>query len=144
MTLEDMNINKIYNILCNLNDLESIFQERIQDDKLYDESNTYMEFLNNYFISKNHLSEIYFPIIDAEKYGVVSESLKSIIQLNEVQQIYSDLDVNISKQFNFQCRVPHGCSCFEIVYVFEGEADILLNEKTFSINAFESSIPVII
>lgn len=133
MTLEDMNVNKFYNILRNLNDMESIFLERYQDEASYDATATYHKFLDNYFISSNDLSEIYYPRIDLKNIGASIESLGLLKQLSEISQIASDLDVNIVKQFNFPCHALHSCDYFECVYIFEGNARFQLEDKIFEL-----------
>ena len=134
MNLEDMNTNKFYNVLCNLNDMESIYEERYQDAGCYEELETYRKFLDNFFIKNNSLSDIYFPIIEGvEGIGTDGGTLESIRQLNEIQQIYSDLDINIVKQFNFPCQSLHEGSCFECVYVFQGSAEFWLLDKKFQL-----------
>lgn len=134
MKLEDMNINKFYNILCNLNDMESIFLERFHEEAYYDIPQTYHRFLENYFIANNHLTDIYYPAIDLKE-ADETDSLASIERLSEIQQIFADLDVNITKQFNFPCKTQHAGSCFECIYVMEGRAEFHLMDHMFTLQA---------
>ena len=135
MNLENMTTNKFYNVLCNLNDLESVFAERYRDGESYDDMATYQKFLENFFISNNNLTDVYFPMMEVKDSRFYAESLSSIDHLSEVQQIYSDLDVNISKAFNFPRQASHTGACFECIYVMEGRAQFQLEERMFELRA---------
>lgn len=128
-----MTTNRFYNILCNMNDLESIFVQRYRDVESFDFTETYEKFLDNYFITSNKLTDLYYPMQDTRDFSFYSESVSSINHLSEIQQIYSDLDVNITKAFNFPMSALHAGACFECIYVIEGKAEFLLGERSFTL-----------
>ena len=129
-----MTTNRFYNILCNMNDLESIFVQRCQDTEVFDLTGTYEKFLDNYFVTSNKLSDLYYPLQAGRGNGGYPVSVSSINQLSEIQQIYEDLDVNITKAFNFPVCSMHTGACYECVYVMEGRAEFQLEERSFVLN----------
>lgn len=115
--------------------MESIFVQGCQNTEDFGCVETYAKFLDNYFITNNNLTDLYYPLTDIKDSKSFADTLGLINQLSEIQQIYEDLDVNITKCFNFPKQEPHAGACFECIYVMEGCAQLQLAEREFELKA---------
>ncbi len=121
---------EIYHILENLNELETYYLEENSDPASYNDINTYLDFLNNFFIRENNLASMYFMQVP----GDVHAFWKTLDHLDEAYIIFSGLDISIYKQFNFPNTMVHSEATFECIFALKGTGKFHLSEEVFTLS----------
>lgn len=119
------------NILHNLTNLEQSFLEINKGQLSFIEYETYREFLDNYFIKKHMLKNIYWPQVR----GTVPKFITEQKQLDEAFIIFSGLSFAISKQINFPSTHVHSGNFYEVVYIYEGTGTLDFAGRRFNLVA---------
>ncbi len=114
-------------ILFKLTELEAKFRNETQDESRFQNIQFYIDYLNQPFIRDNSLAKIYYRQVP----GDIISFFKDFSELDEALVIYSGINVSPSKQFNFHLGRPHSLNCFEGVWMYDGEADFILDGEIF-------------
>lgn len=121
---------EMYHILENLNELEAYYLKENPKASDYNDINTYLDFLNNFFIRENKLASIYFQQVP----GDVHAFWKTFDHLDEAYIIFSGLDISIYKQFNFPNTMVHSEATFECVFALKGTGKFHLSDEIFPLS----------
>lgn len=122
-----MNIQKLENILTNLNNLEISFIEFREKNSDYSKYNTYKEFLECYFIKKNQLERIYWPQMKLIPPKFI------FTELDETLLIAFNQNISISKQINFPSKIKHSSNYYNCVYFHTGNGNLEFGKKLFEL-----------
>ena len=125
MNYLDMNTRQMHNILLNLNKLENEFCQGQHNNPRFENVQSYIEYLDQEFIHHNKLASIYYRQIP----GDAVNFFKNFKELDEALIIYSDCNIMPLKQFNFQMNRPHIINCFEMIWMYKGDAKFMLNNE---------------
>ncbi len=127
--MKQIDNTQIYNILANLNSLESSYLEFSRFPMDFTKGKTFLDFFNHSLIQKNDLFRFYFPSITG-----FPATISISNELSDQILISPEYDFAIYKVFNFPCALRHKCNYFTGIYMLNGSGTLILDTGTFSLN----------
>lgn len=128
--MEILDPRQTYNILQNLSNLEISYMEYSKSPKDFVKYQSYLEYFNNYIIRSRNLYRFYFPA-ELSPDTLPSQKISDLDEIRDIFTIAPGYDFSVSKQFNFPSNLRHKCNYYTLVYLFEGNGKLILDENTF-------------
>ena len=123
-------IEQVYHILQNLNNLEISYLEYSNSPKDFVEYKTYLDFFNNYIIKSHDLYRFYFPLpITANP--SLPRYVSDLGTITDHMNITPGYSFSVVKQFTFSGSLRHKCSYYTLIYLMDGQGDLVLDEQSF-------------
>ncbi|WP_018751964.1 AraC family transcriptional regulator [Paenibacillus sanguinis] len=120
---------KIDHILYVLTNMEEFYKENADGQLSLQEYSTYIKFLSNNYIKKNHLIRLYWPHYteDTPKY------ITDFTKLDENMLILADLNMAVTKHINFSLDMMHSNNYLQCIYIHKGTGILTLTNRTFTL-----------
>lgn len=124
-----MTTQQMYEILRNLNAVESAFVEKKDLAKGTKDFLIYQEYLNEEYIQSNGLAELYWVQIKNPINIKIPRSIAEYAILDETLSLFNDISFNITKQINILTDYERANNYFDCMYILEGEMEVLCGKK---------------
>lgn len=125
---------QVYHILQNLNNLELSYLEYSSSPKNFVEYKTYLEFFNSNIIRTHDLYRFYFPLSIAS-YPSLPRYVSDLGTVTDHINIAPGCSFSVAKQFNFPNGLRHKCNYYTLIYLMEGQGNLVLDEHSFRLQA---------
>ena len=130
--MDVLDIQQTLNILQNLTNLEISYIEYSKSPKDFVKYQNYLEYFNNYIIKSKNLFRFYFPT-PLSPDTMPTEKISDLGEISESANIIPGYDFSVAKQFNFPNAIRHNCNYYTLIYLFDGNGQLILDEKTFAL-----------
>lgn len=132
--MNNLDIQQTRNILQNLTNLEISYMEYSRSPKDFVKYQNFLEYFNNYIIKSQNLFRFYFPAALSPD-TLPAQKISDLGEITEAINIVPGYDFSAAKQFNFPNALRHKCNYYTLLYLFEGSGQLILDEKTFHLQA---------
>ena len=130
--MEYITREQIYHVLQNLSNLEISYMEYTKDHIDYKEYQTYFDYFNNYIIRSHNLGRFYFPL-PLTKETKIPQKITEYDIIPENTNLMADLDITMTKLFNFPDAIRHKCEYYTLVYLMNGTGFLQLDNHEFTL-----------
>lgn len=130
--MEIIDVQQVYNILQNLTSLEISYLEYSKFPKDFVKYQTFLEYFNNYIIKSKNLSRFYFPT-ELTPERIPSKYISDFEEISDYTNIVAGYNFSMAKQFNFPNALLHKCNYYTLIYLYQGNGQLILKDHTFDL-----------
>lgn len=129
-----LDIQQIYNVLQNLTNLEISYLEYSRTPKDFVQYRNFLEYFNNHIIKSGNLFRFYFPTALSSDI-LPSSKISDLEEISDKINIVPGYDFSAVKQFNFPNALRHKCNYYTLIYLLNGNGQLILDENTFQLQS---------